>query len=74
MKPAELNPLQTLMVCWAAGAVLTRDGDTLHIEASKGAILPELVEAVRANKAQLLTILPASDAGINEAPKKERTA
>lgn len=59
MKPADMNPLQTLLVCWAAGAVLTREGDDLHVDARKGSILPELLEALRANKAALVAILPA---------------
>jgi hypothetical protein len=59
MKPGTVNPLQSLLLVWAAGAVLSREGDNLHIEALKGAISPPLVEALRANKADLLTILPA---------------
>lgn len=58
MSPASINPLQTLLLCWAAGAVLTRDGDRLHVEASKGAMAPELLNALRANKTELLAILP----------------
>lgn len=60
MSPADMTPLQTLLLCWAAGAVLSRQGDGLHVEAGKGAIPPELVNALRANKAALLAILPAS--------------
>ncbi|MDE1895370.1 MAG: hypothetical protein KGM46_05840, partial [Pseudomonadota bacterium] len=41
---------------------LTRDGDNLHVEAPKGAIPPPLVDALRANKAALLAILPARTA------------
>ncbi len=52
------NPLQTLLLIWAAGGVLTRDGENLHVEAPKGAIPPPLVDALRANKATLLEILP----------------
>jgi hypothetical protein len=59
MNPADLNPMQTLLMCWAAGAVLTRDGDRVHVEAPKGMIPPELIEALRHNKAALLAILPA---------------
>lgn len=59
MTPDDITPLQTLLLCWAAGAVLTRDGDGLHVEASKGAVPPELVDALRHNKAALLAILPA---------------
>lgn len=59
MNPTDMTPLQTLLMCWAAGAVLSRDGDDLHVEARKGAITPPLVEALRANKADLLAILPA---------------
>lgn len=58
MNPADMKPLQTLFLCWAAGAVLTRDGDGLHVDAPKMAIPPELVEALRHNKAALLAILP----------------
>lgn len=54
-----MNALQTLMLIWAAGGVASRDGDYLHIEAPKGAILPPLLDALRANKAELLPILPA---------------
>ncbi len=53
-----MNPVQTLLLVWAAGAVLTRDGDRLHVEATKGAIPSPLLEALRANKAELLAILP----------------
>lgn len=59
MKPADMNPLQVLLLCWAAGAVLTRDGDRLHVEASKGSMPPELLAALRTNKPALLAILPA---------------
>lgn len=59
MNPVTMNPLQVLLLCWAAGAVLGRDGDNLHIEASKGSMSPELLEALRANKVALLAILPA---------------
>lgn len=58
MKPATMNPLQVLLLCWAAGAVLSRDGDRLHVEASKGSMPPELLEALLANKTALLAILP----------------
>jgi len=58
MKPTDLNPLQALLMCWAAGAVLARDGDDIYVEARKGAILSELAESIRRNKAELLTILP----------------
>lgn len=69
MKPVNMNPLQTLLLAWAAGAVLSRDGDNLHVEASKGAIPFELVEALRANKADLVAILPArTDARPNKEP------
>ena len=64
------NPLQTLLLIWAAGGVLTRDGDSLHVEAPKGAIPPSLVDALRANKADLLAILPARGAA---KPDKEPT-
>lgn len=64
------NPLQTLLLIWAAGGVLSRDGDNLHVEAPKGAIPPPLVDALRANKAGLLAILPARDAA---QPDKEPT-
>jgi hypothetical protein len=59
MNPADMNPLQTLLLCWAAGAVLTRDGDRLYVEAPKKVIPSELIEALRNNKAALLSILPA---------------
>lgn len=59
MNPATLNPIQVLLLCWAAGAVLSRDGSRLHVEAGKGSVPPELVEALRVNKAALLAILPA---------------
>ena len=73
MNRQEVNPLQTMLLVWAAGAVLSRDGDGLHVEACRGAIPPQLVEALRANKAALLAILPAHDSGITTAPKKEPT-
>ncbi len=58
MKPDTMTPLQTLLLAWAAGAVLTRDGDRLHVEAPKDAIPLPLLNALRANKAELLAILP----------------
>lgn len=58
MKPSAMNPLQTLLLVWAAGGVLSREGESLHVEASKGAIPPQLLEALRKNKADLLAILP----------------
>jgi hypothetical protein len=58
MSPQTMNPLQALLLVWAAGAVLSRDGSNLHVDAPKGAIPPPLVEALRANKAELLAILP----------------
>ena len=54
-----MNPMQILLLIWAAGGVLARDGDRLHVDAPKGAIEPPLLEALRANKAELLSILPA---------------
>mgnify|MGYP001550308592 CR=1 FL=1 len=68
------NPLQTLLLIWAAGGVLTRDGDNLHVEAPKGAIPPQLVDSLRVNKMELLAILPVRDSGITTVPKKEPTA
>jgi hypothetical protein len=62
MKPETMTPLQTLLLVWAAGAVLTRDGDGLHVEAPKSAIPPPLLDALRANKTELLAILPARTA------------
>lgn len=59
MNPAHMNPLQVLLLSWAAGAVLSRDGDNLHVETSKGGLPLELLEALRANKPALLAILPA---------------
>lgn len=59
MNPGAMNPLQVLLLCWAAGAVLSRDGDRLHVEAGKGGLPPELLDALRANKPALLAILPA---------------
>lgn len=59
MNPATMNPVQVLLLCWAAGAVLSRDGNRLHVEASKGSMPSELLEALCVNKATLLAILPA---------------
>jgi hypothetical protein len=53
-----MNAAQTLLLVWAAGGVLSRDEDRLHIEAPKGAIPPQLLDALRANKVSLLAILP----------------
>jgi len=64
MNPASMNPLQVLLLCWAAGAVLSRDGDNLHVEASKGSMPSELLEALRVNKAALLAILPVRSAEV----------
>lgn len=66
-----MNSLQTLLLAWAAGAVLTRDGGRLHVEAPKGAIPPPLLDALRANKIELLAILPAaSHALLAQVPKE----
>ena len=54
-----MNAVQTLLLIWAAGGVLSRDGDSLHVKAPKGSIPPQLLDALRANKAELLVILPA---------------
>ena len=58
MKRDTMTLLQTLLLVWAAGAALTRDGERLHVDAPKGAIEPPLLDALRANKAELLEILP----------------
>lgn len=71
MRPDTLNPLQTLLLVWAAGGVLSRDGDNLQVDAPKGAIPSQLVDALRANKAELLTVLPAHT---RIQPDKETTA
>lgn len=68
-----MNALQTLLLVWAAGAVLTRDGDRLHVEAPKDAIPPKLVDALRANKAELLAILPAAQHTCAEHPPAKET-
>lgn len=60
------NPLQTLLLIWVAGGVLTRDGDNLHVEASKGAIPPQLIAAMRVNKTELLAILSTRNAAPRE--------
>jgi hypothetical protein len=66
-----MNSMQTLLLLWAAGGVLTRDGDRLRVEAPRGAIPPLLLDALRANKVDLLAILPAR---ISDQPDKEPTA
>ena len=58
MNPAAMNPMQTLLLVWAAGAVLSREGDNLHVYAPRGGMPAPLVDALRANKIQLLAILP----------------
>lgn len=73
MNPAHMNPLETLLLCWAAGAVLTRDCDGLHVEAPKGAISPQLRQTLRHNKAALLAILPTGK-GVSMAPGKRDLA
>jgi hypothetical protein len=49
---------------WASGCVLTRTGDTLHIEIErgKGAIPRELIDHIKANKQALLAVMPARSA------------
>lgn len=54
-----MNALQTLLLVWAAGGVLSRTGNTLHLDTKNGAIPSELREAIRVNKSALLAILPA---------------
>lgn len=53
-----MNVIEVLLVAWAAGLVLTRDGDGLHINKRKEEVPLELLEALRANKLELLAILP----------------
>ena len=53
-----MNALQTLLLVWAVGGVLSRDGDHLHVEAPIGAIPPQLLDTLRAKKGYLLAILP----------------
>jgi hypothetical protein len=53
-----MNTLQTLLLVWAAGGVISRDGDCLRVEASKGAIPSKLLDMLRDNKTELLAILP----------------
>ena len=59
-----MNVLQTLLLVWAAGGVLSRDGDHLRIEAPKGAIPPKLLDVLRENKTELLASIP-EDCGVN---------
>lgn len=60
MRRRGFNPIETLLLVWAAGGVLTRTGDTLHFECErgKGQFSPELRDALKANKAALLTLIP----------------
>jgi|GEM_PF-2433205 len=60
MTTRTFNPIETLLLVWASGCVLTRTGDTLHIETErgKGAIPPELVDHIKANKQALLSVMP----------------
>ena len=59
MTPSAMTPVQTLLLVWATGSVLSRNGDRLHVDAPKGKMPPELLEVLRTNKAELLAILPA---------------
>ena len=43
-----------------------REGVELHVEAPKGAIPPSLVDALRANKADLLAILPVRTVALSD--------
>jgi hypothetical protein len=58
MRPTDTNPLQVMLICWASGLTLYRSGDRIGIERQEGwpAPPPELIEAVRHNKAALLRI------------------
>lgn len=60
MTTRTFNPIETLLLVWAAGCVLTRTGNTLHIETERGkdAIPTELIEHLRANKQALLAVMP----------------
>ena len=58
-----MNSVQTLMLIGALGGVLTRYGNTLHVEAPSGAMPPPLLDAIRANKAQLLAVVSARPTG-----------
>lgn len=64
MSTRTFNPIETLLLVWASGCVLTRTGDTLHIETErdKGAIPPELIDHLKANKKALLAVMPARSA------------
>ncbi|MGO4519246.1 hypothetical protein AB4076_01405 [Dyella sp. 2RAF44] len=64
MKATGLNPLQALVLVAAMGAVLGRDGDGLNISWRMEEV-PELLDALRANKAALLAILPGQSGGLS---------
>ncbi|WP_043598625.1 hypothetical protein [Dyella ginsengisoli] len=53
-----MKAIETLLLVWAAGGVLSRTGDTLHLESRNKQLPPELKEAIRANKTELLAMLP----------------
>lgn len=65
MKPSDLNPLQALLLVAAVGAVLSRDGDGLNISKRMEEAPPELLGALRSNKAALLAILPEQSGGLS---------
>lgn len=58
-----MNAIETLLLVWAAGGVLSRTGNTLHLESRNKDLPSELREAIRANKSELLAMLPLSEIG-----------
>ncbi len=61
MNPADMNPVEVLLLCAAAGAVLSRKGTGIHVEAPPGSVPPELLAALKANKAQLIKAMGGVD-------------
>jgi hypothetical protein len=55
-----MNIIEALLVAWAAGLVLERRGDKIIVKGLTPETPPQLLEALRSNRADLLVILPSS--------------
>ena len=56
MNPKALSPLSTLLAIWAAGGVVTVEGDRLMVTGATG-MCDELREAIRHHKPALLAAM-----------------
>ncbi|MGA0587262.1 hypothetical protein ACO2Q2_09065 [Dyella sp. KRB-257] len=51
-----MNPIETLLLCWAAGLVLHRQGGELIVDGIQPDTPPELIDLLRQHKRELLAL------------------